>query len=139
MGDKPRYVFDTSVLISAALFTESTPGEALRTALRTGEVLLSPATALELEEVLGRTKFDRYVRITLRRRFLAALLHRATIVEVEQRIHACRDPRDDKFLDVAVAGRAAFLVTGDADLLALSPFQGLGIVSPADFLAAVER
>jgi predicted nucleic acid-binding protein len=47
---------------------------------------------------------------------------------------ACRDPKDDKFLSLAVCGRATHLVTGDADLLALNPFEGIRIVTPRQFL-----
>ena len=55
---------------------------------------------------------------------------------VVQTFHASRDPKDDKFLDVAVNGRADVIVTGDGDLLALHPFRGIAILTPA---AYVER
>jgi uncharacterized protein len=102
MTNRPRYVFDTSVLISAAIFNESTPGLAFLTALSMGELLFSPDTAQELHRVLTRPKFDRYIQLSTRRRFLAALFRRATIVETESSFHICRDPRDDKFLNLAV-------------------------------------
>ncbi|MHB1034052.1 MAG: putative toxin-antitoxin system toxin component, PIN family [Pirellulales bacterium] len=135
MNDKPRCVFDTGVLVSAVIFKESTPGQAFQAALKTHVILLSRATAQELREVLARPKFDRYIHLSTRMRFLAALLRRAAIVEVEQSFHACRDPKDDKFLELAVAGNASFLVTGDEDLLVLSPFHGVAVVTPAEFLA----
>ena len=137
MNESLRYVFDTGVIVSAALFKESTPGQALRAATEGGAILLSPATAKELQEVLIRPKFDDYVRLTTRKRFLAALLRRATVVETTESLHVCRDPRDDKFLELAVCGRASFIVTGDSDLLVLNPFQGIPIVTPAEFLAIV--
>jgi predicted nucleic acid-binding protein len=56
------------------------------------------------------------------------------LLSTPERIVACRDPRDDKFLELAVAGTAAALVTGDADLIALDPFRGIPIVTPAAFL-----
>jgi predicted nucleic acid-binding protein len=52
-------------------------------------------------------------------------------------VQACRDPDDDKFLEVAMSGGADWIVTGDADLLALHPFEGIAIVTPADFLRLV--
>ncbi len=137
MNEGLRYVFDTGVLISAALFKESTPGQALRAAVRGGIILLSPATAKEFQEVIVRPKFDSYVRLTTRRRFLAALFRRATIVETSDSLHVCRDPRNDKFLEVAVHGRASFLVTGNGNLLVLNPFQGIPIVTPTEFLRIV--
>jgi predicted nucleic acid-binding protein len=49
-------------------------------------------------------------------------------------VRACRDPRDDKFLEVAVHGRADAIVTGDRDLLDLNPFRGIAILTPAEYL-----
>ncbi len=61
---------------------------------------------------------------------------RATFVEITERIAVCRDPRDDKFLELAAAGRADGLITGDADLLALGSLRGTGITKPATLLDA---
>ena len=47
----------------------------------------------------------------------------------------CRDPDDDKFLELAVSGNADYLVSGDDDLLALHPFREIPILRPAEFLA----
>ena len=44
------------------------------------------------------------------------------------RIQACRDPKDDKFLELAVNGSAEVIVTGDKDLLVLDPFRGISII-----------
>jgi hypothetical protein len=49
-------------------------------------------------------------------------------------VFPCRDPRDDKFLEVAVHGRADVIVTGDRDLLDLNPFRGIEILTPAEYL-----
>jgi uncharacterized protein len=56
------------------------------------------------------------------------------LIAITERIAACRDPKDDKFLELAVNGRADLIVTGDADLLALDPFRGIPIVTPAAFV-----
>jgi predicted nucleic acid-binding protein len=58
----------------------------------------------------------------------------AELVTITARIAACRDPTDDKFLELAVNGHADLIVSGDADLLALNPFRGIPIVTPATFL-----
>ena len=50
-------------------------------------------------------------------------------------VRACRDPGDDKFLEVAVNGRADLVIPGDRDLLALDPFIGVSILTPAAYLA----
>jgi predicted nucleic acid-binding protein len=56
------------------------------------------------------------------------------LVDVTERVAACRDPKDDKFLELAVSGRASCIVSGDKDLLALHPFRGIAILNPAAFL-----
>lgn len=56
------------------------------------------------------------------------------MVPITQTIAACRDPKDNKFLDVAMCGGAALIVTGDRDLLELHPFHGVEILLPSDFL-----
>lgn len=129
-----RCVFDTNVLVSALLLPDSKPRHALELAVQKGRVLLSFATLAEIYEVLGRKKFLRYIDEEDIRRFLAVLTREAEWVEVDVRITACRDPKDDKFLELAVSGRATHIVTGDSDLLALNPFQGIEILPPHRFL-----
>lgn len=131
---RERYVFDTNTLISALLFDSSTPGRAFVHALQQGDVLLSLETLAELTEVLKRKKFRRYVSVEEAEAFLAALVRRALVLEPNNEIKACRDPKDDKFLTLAVAGRAMCIVTGDEDLRVLHPFRGVSVVSAAEFL-----
>lgn len=125
-----RFVFDTNVLVSALLLPESKPRHALDSALSKGEILLSFATLAELYEVLSRERFRRYVDEETVRAFLAAFTREAEWIAVDAQIRACRDPKDDKFLELAVAGHATHIVTGDADLLALNPFREIEILSP---------
>ena len=66
---------------------------------------------------------------------LTLLWLRGEPVGLTRAITACRDPQDDKVLEIAVAGKADVIVTGDDDLLALHPFEGIPIVGPAEFLA----
>jgi uncharacterized protein len=129
-----RCVFDTNVLVSALLIPDSIPRHALNLALRKGRVLLSFAALAELDEVLSRKKFLRYVDEKDIRGFLAALTREAEWVEVDVRITTCRDSKDDKFLELAVSGKATHIISGDGDLLALSSFQGIEILSPDRFL-----
>ena len=67
------------------------------------------------------------------------MLARAELVAITERIAACRDPKDDKFLELAVNGQADLIVSGDADLLALNPFRDIPIVTPATFVQGVAR
>ena len=129
-----RFVFDTNVLVSAALLPGSKPRRALDLALKQGKLLLAFPVLAELCEVLSREKFRQYIDEEDIRAFVAGLTREAEWIDVNLRITACRDPRDDKFLELAVSGRATCIVSGDADLLALSPFQGVAIMSPQAFL-----
>jgi len=104
--------------VSALLVPGSKPREVLDRAFREGKVLLSFATLAELYDVLHRKQFRRYIDEEDARSFIAALARESEWVDVNLRIKACRDPKDDKFLELAVSGKATHLITGDADLLA---------------------
>ena len=86
--------------------------------------------------MLGREKFDRYITREDRERFLAAFIGAAKFIEITEHVSACRDPKDDKFLELAVSGQATCIVTGDDDLLVLHPFREIPILSVAQFLAS---
>jgi putative PIN family toxin of toxin-antitoxin system len=88
----------------------------------------------ELADVLSRSKFDRYVSLADRKRFISDLCGIVEFVPIIQLVSECRDPKDDKFLEVALNGRADVIITGDADLLALHPWQEIAILSPAQYL-----
>lgn len=135
MRSKARYVFDTNTIISAVLFEHSKPGQAFFTALRRGEVLVSLPLLTEIQSVFGRRKFDRYILPEERERFLARLVLEATLINITTQIMACRDPKDNKLLELAVSGDATCIISGDQDLLELNPFQNIPILTPADFLA----
>jgi putative PIN family toxin of toxin-antitoxin system len=130
-----RCVFDTNVLISALLLPGSKPRRALDLALHQGELLLSLDLLAELGAVLGRKRFRRYITEEEVRTFVAALTRQAKLVDVTVQIAECRDPKDDKLLELAVSGSATHIVTGDSDLLSLHPFQDIQIVTPQAFLA----
>jgi putative PIN family toxin of toxin-antitoxin system len=131
-----RVVLDTNALVSRLLASRSTPALAVDRAMTQDRILASDATLMELADVLGRGKFDPYVTIGERQEFLRLFDRIAERVEIVRIVRACRDPKDDKFLELAVNGSAETIVTGDADLLALDPFQGIAIMTPASFVAA---
>jgi putative PIN family toxin of toxin-antitoxin system len=134
LAQDSRVVIDTNVFISRFLNLNSTPAQAIAKATRHSTLLISAATFAELEEVLIRRKFDPYLSLARRRDFLDDLRAIATLVDVSTPIRACRDPRDDKFLEVAVHGRADLIITGDRDLLDLHPFCGISILTPAAYI-----
>ncbi len=129
-----RCVIDTNVFVSAAVFSPSVPRQAVSKALRGDLVLCSENTMDELKEVLFRSKFDRYVSREERILFLAQLGSVAEFVPIIQVIRECRDSNDDKFLEVALNGRADAIITGGADLLEMHPRREIAIRSPAEYL-----
>ena len=129
-----RLVVDTNVFASAIIFPRSVPRQVVDHALDHGVVIFSEATMSELAEVLSRSKFDSFVSRAERELFLAKIESAAEFVPIIQLVRACRDPKDDKFLEVALNGRADMIITGDADLLEMHPWRGLAILSPAGYL-----
>jgi uncharacterized protein len=138
-----RVILDTSTLVSAALRIGSVPHQALLKALASCDVCSSAETLAELEQVLDRDKFDRYLDRELRRSFVALMrrhLHLFAIQDADREAvePPCRDPKDNQFLALALAAEADALVSSDEDLLVLHPWRGIAIVTPADFLARTE-
>ncbi len=125
-----RFILDTNVLISALLFKTSVPFRAIELAEKQGIILYSEATLNELEQVLNRKKFNKYLSLEDRQLFLLKFISSSQLVSITENITVCRDEKDNQFLELAVSGNANLIVTGDMDLLVLSPFQSVEIVTP---------
>jgi putative PIN family toxin of toxin-antitoxin system len=135
-----RVVLDTSVLVSAALRVGSLPHQALRQALAAYDLCTSPETLDELERVLGRRKFDRYLDRPTRVGFVALIRRSAYLFAVSTADLAnvtppCRNPNDNQFLALAMVAEASILVSSDDDLLVLHPWHGIAVLTPAQFLS----
>jgi len=130
-----RSVVDTNVLVSAALAPSSVPARAYDLARILGAILESSATLNELDRVLHRPRLDKFCSLQRRERLLEDVTANSELIEIAESIVACRDPKDDKFLELAVSGHATHSITGDLDLLALHPFRGVAILTPTDFVA----
>ena len=131
---KLRIVIDTNVYVRRAMRRSSVPGMAVDKAWLEATTLLSQPTWTELRIVLNRAKFAPYIRQGTLEPYLDTVREVATFIEIASPIRACRDPRDDKFLEVAVHGCADMILTGDTDLLTLHPFRGIAILTPAAYL-----
>jgi putative PIN family toxin of toxin-antitoxin system len=129
-----RFVVDPNVLISALLFKTSVPFRAIELAEKPGIILYSEATLNELEQVLNRKKFNKYLSLEDRQVFLLKFISTSELVSITEKIAVCRDEKDNKFLELAVSGNANVIVTGDLDLLVLNPFQAVEIVTPDMFI-----
>ncbi len=128
------FVFDTSVLISAAIRKDSIARKAFDHALTKGTIVRSAETFAEFASRIVRPKFDKYL-MPQEKLFTVAHFKSGSIqVDVPFSVKACRDPNDDMFLSLSVAVDAACIVTRDLDLLELHPFRGIPIITPSDFL-----
>ncbi len=132
-----RLVFDTNVLIAAALAPGGLPNAVLEALMnRQGRLLFSEPTYEELRSRLLRVKFDRWLSRGGRKVFLSRIKEASHFVWISGAPMGCRDPDDDKVLETALMGDAECVVTGDNDLLVMSPFRGIPILTPAEFLSA---
>ena len=136
-----RVVFDTSTLVSAALRSTSVPGLALLRAIEEGQLCACEIGLEELQSVLQRPKFNRYLPNQEKLEFLAMLRRECEVFPVEANHWAqvdppSRDPKDNIFLALAVAASVETIVSSDEDLLVLHPWRGVCIVKPAVFLAS---
>jgi uncharacterized protein len=137
-----RAVVDTNILVRALIKPQGTVGPILLR-LRYGEYTILYAQPLleELVDVLNRPRIRKKYQLTEAdiQTLVSLILLRGEAVRLLQRITACRDPKDDKFLEVGVSGKADVIVSGDGDLLELHPFAGIPILTPAAFLSWLDE
>ena len=135
-----RAVIDTGVLVSALLRRQEITGEIVR-ALRDKRFILIYTTPIVVEiiEVLGYDPFR--TKYQIQPEDITALINlirlRGELVIPGRAVKVCRDPKDAMFLEAALAGKAEAIVSGDADLLVLNPFEGTLILRPSEFLARI--
>lgn len=134
MPTQPIIVFDTNTLLSAVMRPDSISAQAFNKALLIGDIVYSSETLAELAEVFSRPKFDKYVSLKERQSFIRDFKKAAIPVFAPPLPNPiCRDPKDDKYLALALAAKAQFIVTGDWDLLVLHPFKNISILKSSDF------
>jgi len=137
-----RAVIDTNILVRAMLKPGGSVGPVVDL-LRDGRYvfLYSEATLNELIDVLGRPRMVNKYGLTAAEvdALCALVVLRGELILPGPAITACRDPKDNKFLEIAVAGRADVIVSGDEDLEVLNPFKGIPVISPAELLRLLGR
>ena len=139
--DKKRVVLDTNIWLSAAISKSGAPAQVVRRVLQMGVPVFSKATFAELKARIWKPKFDRYLSMETRR----AILHDANAVshwvdippDLATQTYS-RDPDDDKFIHTALAASAAWLVTGDQDLLVIETPLPVRILTAGEALLEAE-
>lgn len=119
------------------LFEGSNPDLAIRYALQNGNILFSLELIEEIDEVLSRAKFRKYITDQEREEFLDSFIDRGILIEVVDVVKECRDAKDDKILELSLSGKADLIISGDKDLLVLNPFRSIQIQSVDQFLKSV--
>ncbi|MBE7157670.1 MAG: putative toxin-antitoxin system toxin component, PIN family [Rhodospirillales bacterium] len=114
-------VFDASTLVSVAVRQDSTPARALSRALRTDKVAVSEPVLAELLDVLYRPRLVRFIDPQLRIALLNQLSTLGVPFTPAERVADCRDPKNDKYLELALTAGAWAIISGDQDLLVLHP------------------
>lgn len=134
-----RVVLDANVIVSALISTKGAPAQIVAHWQAEGfEVVVSPAIVQELDRVLHYPKLQQryHLREGHVQRFLRLLAGQAIQVVPSQELTVIeRDPTDNRYLECALAGDAAIIVTGDQHLLDLGAYEGIQILTPAGFLA----
>lgn len=131
---RPRVVFDTNVFLRALINPKGVNARLVRS-LDRYLLVTSPAIIKEAVEVLSREDLLRLKSIQkLDADRLVALLRQAPMVSPTVTVTVCRDPDDNKFLEAAVAAKAAYVVTGDKDLRSIGEYEGVRMRYPGEFL-----
>ena len=128
------FVIDTNTLVSSFLSEHSKPTLAYEKAKRIGKLSASIETYDEFCDVFVRDKFDKYISLETRLDIIDEYRAIAIFSEIFERLTDCRDPKDNKFLELAVSANASCIITGDKDLLVLHPFRNIPILNAVDFL-----
>lgn len=132
-----RAVIDTNVLLSAFIKRHSMPGRVLEY-VRSGRLtpIYSAAMLDELLDVFSRPRFQRryFIRAEDIDALFALLQAVGEPVAVQTQVTDCRDSKDNKFLEAALAGRADCIISGDDDLHVLHPWRGIEVLAPAQVI-----
>lgn len=130
-------VFDASTLVSATFRRRTAPAQAVRHPFQSNRIAVSSRTLAELLDVLYRPGIARLVRAELRAELLGQLHGNGSLFDPAVTVTDCRDPKDNKYLELALASAASIIVSSDADLLMLHPWRGVRVLRPAEYLADV--
>lgn len=128
------FVFDTNSLISAYILDTSVSRRAYNKAFEKGVLIYSTETLNEFAEKFVLPKFEKYLSLKERLSTIEEFRNKAFFVNVKLSVADCRDPKDNKFLSLALTVNAGCIVSGDGDLLILNPYKGIPILKSSDFL-----
>jgi uncharacterized protein len=130
---RKKVVFDTSSLLAVCIYPDREPAQIFRLALLHCELVATAQTLAELALVLGRPKFDTWRPQQQRMAWLQHYAANVVEVQPKSQVTDCRDPKDNKFLDAALAASADVIVSSDNDLLVLQPYGDIDVLNLQEF------
>ncbi len=133
----PTVVVDTNVWVSFLIWPSDVIRSAIHFAIHQSKIIASDSTIDELIATLNKEKFNSRISTEEKHSFCADVSHISTIISITASVNACRDPRDNMFLELALSGNAEIIITGDDDLLALHPWRNISILTPRQFVEAM--
>lgn len=134
-----KIVIDTNVFISAILFRGPTSRLVSLWQKNAVSVLMSSAVLKEYAKALAYPKF-KLKKTEIRGVLEQELLPYVYPIKVKRSLHIItEDPSDNKFLELAVTGKADFILSGDKHLLDLKNFRGIKIITPAEFFDFLKK
>ena len=128
-------VLDTNLIVSALISPKGAASQALVIALNYFNIACSREVLAELVDVIKRDKFDKYASKAIRAEMLATYAQAVLLFEITERVTDCQDPKDNKFLELALSSGSKLIVSGDKrDLLVMNPYRGIEIIGLRSFI-----
>ena len=133
-----KIVVDTNIFISAYIYGGDVRGITTRYAKKSDALFITDEIMNEVKNVFGRPKFGLskeqfdYVITDIEKHG-----NKVTVLPQHQIGAVCRDPKDIKYLECAVAAKADCIITGDLDLLVLKEYNGIKILTAKEYLDIV--
>ncbi len=132
---RKKIILDSNLVVSAFLNPKGVAAQALDIGLEHFDLACSKETLAELWEVLKRDKFDKYLTKAERAERAEVYAQSAMFFNVALEVTDCKDPKDNKFLALAIAAQVRAIVSGDKrDLLSMNPYRGISIVGLREFI-----
>ncbi len=132
-------VLDAPTLVQALIGRETLAERVYWMVTETNKLPLSPAVQDAVLDIVARPFLSRYLSPGLVASALGALRARSQLFEPRLSVTECRDPKDNRYLELAVAAGASAIVSQDEDLLSLQIWRGIRMIRPAKLLADPER
>ncbi len=134
---KPRIILDTNTFVSGIVFKDDLLRRFVNFAVDEYGLVFSNETWDELSKVFQRDKFEENLPLGTRLSVLALLASRVTVIHPTSIVTDCRDPKDNKFLALALDANVETIVSGEGDLKTLDPWRGILILSPEAFASSI--